>query len=81
MLRIVVFLILVGLAAAGSAWVAEQTGDVVLNWGPWRIAMTLPVFVLALGLTITACVLVWNLISALLRAPGRIRNHHRARRH
>ncbi|WP_315781155.1 MULTISPECIES: heme biosynthesis HemY N-terminal domain-containing protein [unclassified Bradyrhizobium] len=81
MLRIVVFLLLVGLAAAGSAWVAEQTGDVVLNWGPWRIAMTLPVFVLALGLTIAACVLLWNLISALLRAPSRIRKAHRARRH
>ncbi|UFZ02020.1 hypothetical protein LQG66_22230 [Bradyrhizobium ontarionense] len=81
MFRIVVFLILVGLAAAGATWVAEQTGDVVLNWGPWRIAMTLPVFVLALGLSIAACVLVWNLISALLRAPGRIRKHHRARRH
>ncbi|CCD87863.1 conserved hypothetical protein; putative signal peptide;putative HemY porphyrin biosynthesis protein [Bradyrhizobium sp. ORS 285] len=81
MIRIVVFLILVGLAAAGSAWVAEQTGDVVLNWGPWRIAMTLPVFVLALGLTIAACVLVWNLLSALLRAPGRIRHAHRERRH
>ncbi|MGJ5196903.1 heme biosynthesis HemY N-terminal domain-containing protein [Bradyrhizobium sp. HKCCYLRH1030] len=81
MFRIVIFLILVGLAAAGSAWVAEQTGDVVLNWGPWRIAMTLPVFVLALGLTIAACVLVWNLISALLRAPGHIRKAHRARRH
>ncbi|MGJ4992771.1 heme biosynthesis HemY N-terminal domain-containing protein [Bradyrhizobium sp. HKCCYLS3077] len=81
MFRIVIFLILVGLAAAGSAWVAEQTGDVVLNWGPWRVAMTLPVFVLALGLTIAACVLVWNLISALLRAPGRIRHAHRNRRH
>ncbi|MGJ5177910.1 heme biosynthesis HemY N-terminal domain-containing protein [Bradyrhizobium oligotrophicum] len=81
MFRIVIFLILVGLAATGAAWVAEQTGDVVLNWGPWRIAMTLPVFVLAIGLTIAACVLLWNLISALLRAPGRIRQHHRARRH
>src|SRR3954447_13717543 len=81
MFRIVVFLILVGLAATGAAWVAEQTGDVVLNWGPWRIAMTLPVFVLAIGLTIAACVLLWNLISALLRAPGRIRRHHHARRH
>ncbi|CAL74256.1 conserved hypothetical protein; putative signal peptide;putative HemY porphyrin biosynthesis protein [Bradyrhizobium sp. ORS 278] len=81
MFRIVVFLILVGLAAAGSAWVAEQTGDVVLNWGPWRVAMTLPVFVLALGLTIAACVLVWNLLSALLRAPNRIRKAHRERRH
>ncbi|GLH76954.1 membrane protein [Bradyrhizobium sp. SSBR45G] len=81
MFRIVIFLVLVGLAAAGAAWVAEQTGDVVLNWGPWRIAMTLPVFVLALGLAIAACVLVWNLISALLRAPGRIRKGHRERRH
>ena len=43
MIRIVAFLILIALLALGAAWVADQTGDVVLNWGPWRIAMTLPV--------------------------------------
>ena len=36
MIRIILFLVLIALAAAGAAWVAEQTGDVVLSWGGWR---------------------------------------------
>jgi len=34
--RIILFLALIALAAAGAAWVADQTGDVVLSWGGWR---------------------------------------------
>ena len=30
MYRIILFLVLIALAAAGAAWVADQTGDVVL---------------------------------------------------
>ncbi|WP_316206175.1 heme biosynthesis protein HemY [Bradyrhizobium sp. SZCCHNR3058] len=81
MIRIVFFLVLVGLAAAGAAWVAEQTGNVVLTWGPWKAEMGLPVFVLLLGIAIVAIMLLWSIVSALLRAPGRIRRHHHARRH
>ena len=38
MYRIILFLVLIALAAAGAAWVADQTGDVVLSWGGWRVA-------------------------------------------
>ena len=48
--RIILFLVLIALAAAGAAWIAEQSGDVVLSWSGWRIHTTLPVFVLALGI-------------------------------
>ena len=37
MFRIVLFLVLIALAAAGAAWVAEQPGDVALSWGGWRV--------------------------------------------
>ena len=33
MIRIILFLVLIALAAAGAAWVAEQSGDVALSWG------------------------------------------------
>src|ERR1700724_4710183 len=38
MIRIILFLVLIALAAAGAAWMADQTGDVVLSSGGWRIA-------------------------------------------
>ena len=32
MIRIILFLLLIALGAAGAAWIADQTGDVVLSW-------------------------------------------------
>ncbi|SDT26992.1 heme biosynthesis protein HemY [Bradyrhizobium canariense] len=81
MIRIVLFLLLIALAAAGAAWVADQTGTVMLSWAGWRVEMTLPVFALALGLTIVAAMLAWAIIRALWRAPGHIRRSRRERRH
>jgi HemY protein len=81
MIRIVLFLVLIALAAAGAAWVAEQTGDVTLSWGGWRMATTLPVFALALGIVIVAAMLAWSILGSLWRTPERIRRGQRERRH
>src|SRR6267378_2847396 len=67
MIRIILFLVLIALVAAGAAWVADQTGDVVLSSGGWRIETTLPVFALALGVIIVAAVLAWGSLRALWR--------------
>jgi HemY protein len=81
MYRIILFLVLIALAAAGAAWVAEQTGDVTLSWGGWRVATSLPVFALALGVTVLAAMLAWSIFRALWRTPEKIRRKRRERRH
>jgi HemY protein len=81
MIRIVVFLLAIALAAAGAAWIADQTGDVTLTSGAWRVQTSLPVFALALGIAIVAGMLLWSLLSGVLRAPARIRRARRERRH
>jgi len=81
MIRIVVFLLAIALAAAGAAWVAEQTGDVTLTWGAWRVQTSLPVFALVLGIAVVAGMLVWSILSGALHAPGRIQRVRRERRH
>ncbi len=81
MLRIVLFLVLIALAAAGAAWVADPTGDVALSWGGWRVTTTLPVFALALGVVVVAAVLAWSILRGLWRTPQRIRRARRERRH
>lgn len=80
MLRIVWFLVIIALAAAGAAWVAEQPGDVVLAWRSWRAEMSLPVFVLAMVLIVAAILLGWALLSGLLRMPSRMRLRRQQRR-
>lgn len=81
MIRIVLFLLAVALAAAGAAWVADQTGQVVLSWGGYKITATLPVFALLLGIVAVAAVIAWSLFRALWRTPERIRRHRHERRH
>lgn len=81
MIRIVLFLLLIALAATGAAWVADQVGVVTLTWGGWRVETTLPVFALALGIVAVAAVLLWSILRALWRTPARIRRGRHERRH
>jgi HemY protein len=80
MYRIIVFLLLIAAAAAGAAWVADQTGSVMLSWDGWRLETSLPVFALAVGIAILAAILVWGLLRALWRAPQKVRRSRRERR-
>ncbi len=81
MYRIILFLALIALAAAGAAWIADQTGDVVLSSGGWRVETSLPVFALALGVTVVAAMLAWSILRGLWRTPQRIKRARRERRH
>ena len=81
MLRIVLFLVLIALAAAGAAWVADQPGDLVLTAGGFRLSTTLPRFVFLLGLFAAAVVLVWSILTMIWRTPGRLRRRRHDKRH
>jgi HemY protein len=81
MIRIVLFLLLIALAAAGAAWVADQSGDVTLILGGWRIETTPAVFALAVGVIVVAAVIAWSVLRALWRMPERLRRHRREGRH
>jgi HemY protein len=81
MYRIILFLLLIALAAAGAAWVADQTGDVTLSWGGLKVATSLPVFALTLGVTVVAAMLAWSILRGLWRMPEKIRRGRRERRH
>ncbi|QOZ50155.1 heme biosynthesis protein HemY [Bradyrhizobium sp. CCBAU 53338] len=81
MLRIVLFLVLIALAGAGAAWVADQPGNVVLTWGGWRASPSIPVFVLCLGIFAVLIVLLWSVLTAIWRMPGRIRRRRHEKRH
>jgi HemY protein len=80
MFRIVLFLLLIALAAAGAAWVADQPGDVMLTWGGTRLTTTLPVFVLGIAIIVVSAMIVLGLAGALWRSPGRVRRRRHERR-
>lgn len=80
MVRIILFLGLIALAAAGAAWVADQTGDVSLSWGGWKLETTIPVFALGLGLAITAGMFAWAILGLLWKMPAQMRRKRHERR-
>src|SRR5438067_1411290 len=80
MVRIILFLLLIALGAAGAAWIAEQPGDVMLSWGGYRAQTTLPVFVLALGIVVVAAMMMWAILRGVWRTPARMRRSRRERR-
>jgi HemY protein len=79
--RIILFLLLIALASAGAAWVADQNGEFLLTGDGWSAHTTLPKFVLLLGIVIAAAILLWSLLRALWRTPEKIRRARRERRH
>jgi len=80
MVRIVLFLLLIALAAWGAAWVAEQPGEVALSFGGPRYIVSLPVFALALGIVIVIAMLGLLVLGMLWRTPTWIRRGRRDRR-
>jgi len=80
MIRIVVFLIVVGALALGAAWLADRPGDVVVTWQGWRIETSLMVLGAAVLVALAALALAWNILSAILRSPFVFRRHLHRRR-
>src|SRR5512140_2207283 len=78
--RIILFLLLIALASAGAAWVADQNGEFLLTGDGWSAHTSLPKFALLLGIVIVAAIIVWSLLRALWRTPAKIRRHRHARR-
>src|SRR5579862_8292064 len=81
MIRIVLFLLFIALAAVAEAWIADQPGSIVLNWGGYKVTATIPVFALGLGLLAVATIIIWSIFTTLWRTPGRVRRHRHERRH
>ncbi len=69
MLRVIVFLVLVGLIAAGAAWLADQPGDVAITWHGLQIETSVAVAAVAILAVIAVAILLWSIARALWRSP------------
>jgi HemY protein len=80
MICIIFFLIVVGALALGAAWLADRPGEVVVTWQGWRIETSVMVLGAAALTALAALVLVWSIVSAILRSPFAFRRHRHRRR-
>jgi HemY protein len=67
MIRVILYLILIGVIAYGVAFLADRPGDVVVTWQGLRIETSL----LVLGAAVIAAMIVLSLIIGLIRAIAR----------
>lgn len=80
MIRIVIFLVALGVAALGFAWVADRPGEVAVTWMGYRIETSVMVAALALAVIIFAAIVLWSIGRAILRSPEQVSLFFRHRR-
>jgi len=80
MIRIVLFLIIVGALSLGVAWLADRPGDIVILWQGLRIKTSVMVLVGGVAAALAALLLLWTLIRLIMRSPGLLSRHRHRRR-
>lgn len=80
MIRILVFLALVALAALGAAWVADRPGEIVMTWHSWRISTSVTVAVIAFLVFVALAVFLWTLVRFVMRSPDLVALFFRERK-
>ena len=80
MIRVILFLAVVALAALGVAWFADRPGEVAIVWGGWRLETSAMVGAVAILLLVAALILFWSLLHGVITAPRRVRDYWLRRR-
>jgi HemY protein len=80
MIRVVVFLIMVGVLALGAAWLADRPGEVVVTWEGFRSKTSLMVMAEVVLVAVAVLMAVWSIIRAILRSPAVLARRQRERR-
>ena len=80
MIRVVVYLIIVGLLAFAAVWLADRPGDVVITWQCRRIDTSVMVLMMAVATVAMAAVMLWSVVRTIVRSPGLIARYIDTRR-
>ena len=80
MIRVVFFLIMVGVLALGAAWLADRPGEVVVTWEGFRSKTSLMVMAEAVLVAVAVLMAVWSIIRAIVRSPAVLARRQRERR-
>lgn len=81
MVRIVIFLAMLAVAAFGFAWLADRPGEILLTWQGYRIETSLMVAIGAVAILTIGLVILWSVFRLIFRIPAIMSITARARRH
>lgn len=72
MVRLVLFLIGIAVAASGLSWLADRPGSLIVNWQGYEIETSVFRAVVILAFLIGLSILTWSLLMALWRSPASV---------
>jgi HemY protein len=79
-IRIIIFLILVALAALCAAWFADRPGEIVMTWHHWRISTSATVAAIAFLALVALAIFIWTLVRLVMRSPDLVALFFRERK-
>jgi HemY protein len=80
MIRVALYLVLVGLLALGVAWFADRPGEVAITWQGLRIETSVTVTIVAFVALLAVSILLWSILRGIVRSPRHISEYWRRRR-
>ncbi|MFG1300476.1 heme biosynthesis HemY N-terminal domain-containing protein [Xanthobacter sp. V3C-3] len=80
MIRLVLFLLLLVAIAFGVSWLADRPGEVNVVWEGVAYGTTVPVALAIIAVVTGVLLLLWRLLSVLVRSPALIARFSRRRR-
>ena len=80
MIRVVLFLFVVGLVALAEAWLADRPGDVLIVWLGHHSETSVMVLTNAILIVVALAILLWELVRVIRRSPDLIALFLRNRR-
>ncbi|QRG06495.1 heme biosynthesis protein HemY [Xanthobacter dioxanivorans] len=80
MIRLVLFLLVLVAIAFGASWLADRPGEIAVVWQGWRVETTVPVALAVFAVITGLLLLLWRLLSVLVRSPKLLAAFSRRRR-
>src|SRR5215470_2801254 len=80
MVRVVIYLVIIGGLAFAAAWLADRPGDVLITWQGRRVETSVMVLIIAVIAVAVATTLLWSIVRTILRSPDTLWRYLRARR-
>src|SRR5262245_40976598 len=80
MIRVVFYLVVVGLLACAAVWLADRPGDVVITWQNRHIETSVMVLAVAVVIVAVLAAMLWTIVRAIWRAPDVLWLYLRTRR-
>ena len=80
MIRVILFLVTIGLIATGFVWLADRPGDVIVTWQGQRYKTTLMILTVGVLVAMAAIAIIGIVLYLIVRSPFLLGRYRRRRR-